>query len=539
MPNVPQGPLNWRAHPSDQPAAYVPAGPKEPLLFEQFNGINTSTTRPGVADDKAWWMDGFMPLGPRFLRTLYGVGDPLVPGITVAFFAFVNIGATPYCITVGTNGAVVATNTETFVNSTIAIAGTITNPSRLNVGISQYGSLYVLIVANQTNGYFIWDGTTFHVPGGAAPVSGTMPLAISGTAIETYAGRIWIVNADDLTFSAPGSLIDFSSGGGGGTVSSTDSFLRSRYIQLLQTNGFLYLIADSSINYISGVQTSGTPPVTTYTNQNADPEVGTPWPSTVGTFGRNILFANAFGAHASYGASVNKISEELDGVYNTVANFGDLIPSTAKAIIFGKKVWILLLPIIDPVSGEQVNKLFMWNGQRWWSSPQDVELVYIQSQEIDSVITAWGTDGTSIYPLFQEPSTAFTKTVQSKLWDKPLGYTHDKAATRLWGLLQYYSISAPELRITIDNESNTGSANLVTAGISELMWTNNADTEIAWLNNSLATIEWFGSGTGISVIAPTAVGQHGALLGITGQTEAADMAIISLAIDVQQVGYRG
>jgi len=27
---------------------------------------------------------------------------------------------------------------------------------------------------------------------------------------------------------------------------------------LKQTNGFLYLIGDSSINYISGVQTSGT-----------------------------------------------------------------------------------------------------------------------------------------------------------------------------------------------------------------------------------------------------------------------------------------
>ena len=45
-------------------------------------------------------------------------------------------------------------------------------------------------------------------------------------------------------------------------------------------------------------------------------------------FGRNIVFANSFGAHISYGAAVTKISEELDGVYNTVpiANFGTLVP---------------------------------------------------------------------------------------------------------------------------------------------------------------------------------------------------------------------
>ena len=159
-----KGPMNWRDHPSDQPSAYLPAGPPEPLVFEQFNGINTSTTRPGVADDKMAWCDGFMPLGPRYLRTLYGVGTPITfsDAATISFFAFANIGSTPYCITVHADGSIHAVNTETLSDNEIAPAGTITNASRLSVGISQYGSLYVLIVAAQTDGYFIWDGTTVY-----------------------------------------------------------------------------------------------------------------------------------------------------------------------------------------------------------------------------------------------------------------------------------------------------------------------------------------------------------------------------------------
>jgi len=69
--------------PAKQPDAapqnpYLPSGPPEPLLFEEFQGINTATTRPGVDDKQMFWCDGFIPLGPRrYLRTLYGVGPAL------------------------------------------------------------------------------------------------------------------------------------------------------------------------------------------------------------------------------------------------------------------------------------------------------------------------------------------------------------------------------------------------------------------------------------------------------------------------------
>ena len=299
---------------------------QSPLVFEQFNGINTSTSRPGVDDSQMFWCDGFFPIGPRELRTLYDVGTSIWTPTngTIEFFDFANIGATPYMIGFTSLGDIWAINTNTLVATKIANAGTIANPARANVALSQYGSRYIIIVSAQTNGYFIWDGTTFYSPG-ASFGGGTVPTGISGNAIEIYQGRVWVANGATVNFSVAGSVIDFTTGNGGGSFTSSDSFLRVGYYELIQTNGFLYLIGNSSINYISGVQTSGSPPTTTFTNQNADPEIGTVWPGTVDVLSRNIVFANSFGAHVSYGAAVTKVSEALDGVYNTANNFGGKI----------------------------------------------------------------------------------------------------------------------------------------------------------------------------------------------------------------------
>lgn len=525
--------------PAKPQSSDVPIGPP-PYVFEDFEGISTSTTRPGVDQKKMWWCDGFMPIGKRKLQTMYGLSEAIYAApelINIVVFKAVNIGPTPYLIIALTDGSILAVNLGNNVATTLAGPGTIQSPSPLNIGISQWGSQYVLIVARQTDGYFIWDGTTFFLPG-ASFGGGNTPTGLGGHAIETYAGRVWIANGSTILFSAPGSLIEFSSGAGGGNFSSADSFLRVTFTALRQSNGFLYLIADSSMNYISGVQTSGSPPVTTFTNQNADPEIGTPWPWSVETYGRNIVFANAFGAHVSYGAAITKVSEDLDGVYNTLPGFGGLLASSAKATLNGKKVWMILLNIVDPYTGQPSNKLFLWNSKFWWSSPQDARLTFVGSQEVDSVLTAWGTDSYGIYKLFARPTTAFSKVVRSRLWDTPVGIQEMKAAVRLWGMAQYYAQDGEEITINIDNETGTVSQT-IEDGPLPVTWYNNAGQVVTWYNNSAASVAWVVSGVGIVVFEPDAVGQNGTLLGMTASTNASDLALIQLMLQPQSVGYRG
>jgi hypothetical protein len=673
--------------PAKQEAPFVP--PVEPpLVFDTFDGLDTNASRPGIDDKKCYWIDGWFPLGRNNLRTLPGIGPPVYTseaGTKVVFFDFGNIGTKPIMIVLHDNGRVESVDPSTGLETQILAAGTITNPSSTSIGVSQWGSQYIIIVANQANGYWLWDGTnifsagsigpdvtivnngldytsqpTITANGGAgtgasfsavllngfvqqvsilnpgsgylvtdaailaftgggstgktatgfgvvsagtiASVSVTaggagytstavgsllggggantsvsivvsagtvasvsmlargigyttspvlfvtdpnnpvaqaeidmMPFGVQGTAAETFQSRVWVVNGPEVEFTAPGSVVDFSTSSGGGAFVSTDSFLRYGFTQPKQSNGFLYLIADSSMNYLSGVQTSGTPPTTTFTNQNANPEIGTPWAPTVDVFGSNILFANAFGAQVSYGGAVKKISEPLDGVYNTVPNFGGLTPSAGKAIIFGKKCWILLLPIIDPVSQTRENKLLIWNERIWFTSRQEVPLTFIQHQEINSVITCYGTDGNSIYPLFNRPSPNFTKTVQSKLWDKPGGYFERKVATRLFGIANYNSILAPTLLVSVDNEN--GSAPPVALNPPALVWRTADDSVMNWTTADGSPMIWLSPG--ITSFDPVPVAQQGDLIGLTVTTNAADVTLISMSLFSDDWAYRG
>lgn len=415
-------------------------------------------------------------------------------------------------------------------------SGYITEPSLTIIGdgsgavlvpqINNTGQLIAVTVIAGGSGY---TKALIQISGGnnaASATIGIMPFGISGTAIETYSGHVWIAKGATILFSAPDSVSDFSTSDGGGAFTSKDSFLNVGFTYLKQSNGFLYLGADSALNYVSGVTTSGNPSVTTFQSQNVDPQIGTPWPGTLQVFSRNLVFGNSLGIYVSYGGAVTKISEPLDGIYNTVPGFGGFLPSSAIANIFGIEVYMQLTPVIDTYTGQQVNKLLMWSGQKWFTSQQDVPLTYIASQKINSVLTAWGTTGSAIYPLFQQPSIALQKVAQSKLWGTP-HYLYTKTGVRLYGVLNYYQNDNEAINVTIDNESGSASYN-VPATTNSIAWTNNSGDPIEWFNNSSQPILWVLSG--ITVFGPEAVGQFGRLLGMTIITQASDVSIISTTL---------
>lgn len=834
-----------------------------PFSFEQFLGVQTATSRAGVPDEQAYWLDGFMPLAPRNLRTLPGVGTTAYSaagGKTIVCFYFYNIGATPYAAVFLSDGSLIQVNTATNVATTILGPGSIINPTVTQMGVGQYGQQYLITVANQTNGYWVWDGINsytagtlapgvvltnvgagyatapavtgtgghgsgatfvatvaggvvsnvaisnpgsgylagdsvslvftggtqvgsggtvsaslthavggsggsigplwsintsgFHFPapsiiaigsgygslvaasfgtlaagvswfsggipgvvptetsgtlsavslspasanpnkllnnnnnfvktaqantpaggslitlgninnitvgmlafdrtapavipvrtsitgvgavtlctlsnpvtgagvqsndaivfddpstfpsitvndtgffyvssvsivnvgsgygpnvgisvaGGGAPQSqavltpllsggstgslvsvvinsggvygsntpptttvtdsattaaGTvqlMPFGIQGTAVATYSGHVWVFNGNVFNFTAPGSVNNFATSAGGGSQQSNNSYLKVGFTQGVNTNGFLFLVGDSSMDYISGVVTSGSVATTTFTQNNSDPEIGSSYPAAVTTLGENILVANSTGVFVSAGGTFQKVSEPMDGVYNTVPAsnfntnpFNGFQLSAAKATIFGKRVWLALVPIIDPVSGSQVNKLLMFRDKKlWWASQQDVGLTFIQGQEINSVFTAWGTDGTNLFPLFNQPSTAFTKVARSKYWDEPGGIEYVKAESRFLSVWNATSTVSTTFTLTMDGVGIDPSSNT--------QYTNSASYTIPGP-----------VGVGYFASPPQAVGQAGVLNGFTIITQAADMTLIVAKIAGEMVGER-
>lgn len=533
--------------PQQRPEAEGPI-PHEmrPIVFADFEGLNTLAARPSIEDGQCSWIDNFMPVGKSTARTMPGIGPVLFtsPDYPIIFYSFNSVQDQPYCIAVTSIGDIWATNTNTKIPVKIASA-VIASASQLNIGVSQWGNQYIIIVASSQpsgNGMWFWDGTTFFSPGDALPGYSTVPTGIQGSAVETYLGRTWIANGASIYFSAPQDPGDFATMDGGGAFTSFDSFLRYVYIRLVQSSGFLYLVADSSVNYISQVQTSGDPVTTTFQNQNADPETGTPYPNTVQVLSRDIVFANAFGAQQCSGSAVQKLSEQIDGTWDSInLNFNGAVLSSCKAIVYGRRIYCVLIPVINPTTGQEQFKLACFDRRRWWFASQEIALTFVASQEIDSIITAFGTNGGAIWPLFQQPSVSLQKVIQSKLFPGEGGPLLQKAATRLWGSVIYNSSMSPLIELTIDAEASAAPQSLVLSP-NPVTWINSVsgDLDVSWVNSDIpGAVTWGGASIGITVFPPTAIAQNGTMLGLTLYTNCADLTLLEMVIGANVTQYRG
>jgi hypothetical protein len=304
------------------------------------------------------------------------------------------------------------------------------------------GSISAVTVTNPGAGYI--DAPAIIVqPGLNSAAQATlelMPFGVSGDSLETYQSQVWMQNPFQTgtqpsggvrLSSAPGSISDFATSDGGLEETVTDRFLRRRLSALRQSNGFLYPFGDSSVGVISNVQVAGSPPTKSLTNQNTDPQTGVHWRDSVQDFGRTILFANEFGIYGLFGGAVTKISGKMDGVFSTArfppgdtapGNLSYVYPSAAVANLFNRKVYLLLITILDPFTRAYRNAMVAWNEQEWSLVSQTPTLLYIGTREINSQLTAWGTDGKKLFQLLATPSTSLVKTLATKLYgaDRPL-----------------------------------------------------------------------------------------------------------------------
>jgi hypothetical protein len=352
-----------------------------------------------------------------------------------------------------------------------------------------------------------------------------MPFGLQATAIETYNDSVWTSVGTKMTFSSPGSVSNFSTVKGGGSSPATDAFLRDRIVALRQANGFLYRLADSSINVVSNVQTSASG-ITTFSNQNVDSQIGTAWRDSVVAFGRAIVFANPNGVYALYGGAAEKVSDALDGLFaKATFNIGGsgVIPTAAVATLFGIRVYMLLFTTVDPFTNTKRNIVAMWDGQKWFCATQLAVLTSISPEEIDSILTAWGSDGTHLYRMFQTPSSDLQKVFQTKLnlSDGPHLY---KQANRGYLVAENNASAEAMIDMSIDNEQGLGAANVVS--VSQFLRFVGSGP-IQFIGAGGANLNFTVGGLQISGFQTSA---YGRMLGWTVTTNATDVTVISLTM---------
>jgi hypothetical protein len=307
-------------------------------------------------------------------------------------------------------------------------------------GIVLYAPTSIASVTVSAAGEFYTSAPSIVVSPGANNAAyatiNLMPYGVSGSAIESFLSRIWIIAPaqavyetipaqTQFTVGAPGSIWNFNTSAGATTQTSVSSYLQTEYTGVRQSAGYVYLFGDQSIGVVSNVATSGTPTVTTFNYQNVDPQVGLSWRDTLQDFGRAELLTNTIGVYGLYGGAATKVSQKLDGIFRQAVFppfVGAVAPSAAVASIFDVKHYLCLMTVVDPDTELPRNVMIAWNEKDWGILSQSPALTFINTQAIGTTFSAFGTDGARIYPLFNKPSTAITKRLETKFYggDKPM-----------------------------------------------------------------------------------------------------------------------
>lgn len=414
-------------------------------------------------------------------------------------------------------------------------SGYVTPPDVVITGDGTGATATATIGAGQVTGITIRHAGTGYSYAGIELVGGNnaarataslMPRGIAGTSVETFQSRVWVSDVTKAHFTAPASTSDFATSSGGGTYDATESFLRQSITRLIQASGFLYQIADSSINVISNVQTNGDPPTTTFNNSNIDPQVGCPWRDTVQAFGRALVFANSTGVYALYGGAAEKVSGPLDGLFaNASFNTGEsgLTPTAGVATIFGIRCYCLLFTTINPYTEEQESMLCCWDGQRWFPAKPIKDVIFVSAEEIDSELTAWANNGAELFPLFQTPSAELEKLLQTKLRADPLYITY-KQVNRQYIVAETFS-EPMTFELAIDTELGNGPLVEHLVGGPALQFFGLGP--ITFVGSG--PIQWVTGTTNELAIYGFQTSAYGRMFGMTAKTSCPDCRVLSLS----------
>jgi hypothetical protein len=307
----------------------------------------------------------------------------------------------------------------------------------------------------------------------------------TGTAIQSFSGRVWIAEGRTIYYSAAGSYNDFTSVSAGNII-LTDATLHGTIQQLLSANNFLYIFGDTSINVFSDVRV-GTLGNTLFTNTNVSASVGSKLPYAIFPYFRSVLFMNNYGVYALVGATTTKLSDPLDGV----------IPD----IDFTKPVYAGQV-LINNILCAAFNFYYTGNGygsspynnyitaiffeKKWFFVQQGSDLKFVIGVPNEGLITMYGSNGTNLKEFFSDNLSNIDSVVQTALlaFDDPI---RDKQALKIG--VEVTSDFGTDLDVTVDAENRsspvidlTTFVNWQNINLQNIPWTNNLGNTIGWVN---------------------------------------------------------
>lgn len=320
-------------------------------------------------------------------------------------------------------------------------------------------------------------------------VLGGSPGAQVGTAIATYAGRVWIASARTVSYTDVASYNSFAGAGGAFTI--TDNTLHKNINALYSSNGYLYIFGDDSIDILSNVQVSSG--ATTFSRTNLTTSVGTTQPNSIFSYLRALVFSTLDGFYILSGSTPTKISDALDGLILNIDQSRPIygFPAHINGILCAAFSFYLTDTFTTTYYGT-VRPVFAFFFQgKWFIGSQGFSSASATSVPVQGAFNIFVADvAGGLYECFSSFVQPVTAIIATKLWDdgQPI---LDKQGLKAGIAAIYYEQTS--LSATMDNEYGTTPLNLSFSAGQFVTWQNDAMVTVEWQNNQLEMVSWLNS----------------------------------------------
>lgn len=376
---------------------------------------------------------------------------------------FTQVGATvlPTAVSTVGNGAVTGvsvTNGGSGYTSAPAVALTGGGGTGATAAAVIGGSFVTSVSLTSTGGgYLPSDVLTVGFSGGggsgATATAHVWPFAAAnGTTLAIFGGRVWMASGQFVQYTGTKGYDDFDAANAAGSLTISDTDLQHVVTALRNYNNYLFIMGDQSVKQIGAVSLNAAGNVTLFTILTLSSDQGSIYPSSCGSFNRLFFFANTNGIYAVFGSSVQKVSDDLDGIFRLI----DFSQPPRSAIVDINNIHHIayLVRYRDPETGTR-SIMLAFNGKKWFviSQGDNLKSIVATSTLAKGRITTCGSSGNDITQLFGNPTGAVAVKLQTSLSHHGNAVQNKKIIGG--GLAVTLASGTANLNVTFDTENGT------------------------------------------------------------------------------------
>lgn len=367
------------------------------------------------------------------------------------------------------------------------------------------GPVTAVTLTEPGTGYTSPPSISFSGGSGSGASATASLISQSGTAIAVFAGRVWIAQGRTIFYTAANSYEDLISVSAG-NFTLTDSVLFGNITALVSANSYLYIFGQDSINIVSDVAVNSLG-ATVFTNTNISASIGSTLPNAIYPYFRSLLLMNSYGIYALVGATTTKISDPLDGVFQSIdfsapVYAGQFVLNNILCAAFG-------FSYTDPVLGPRY-LIAVFFDKKWWFASQAGNYLHILSVPVPTGIALYGLTSTGMFQFFSSATNPVLTTIQTALmsFNSPV---QDKQVLKLG--VETTGVNGI-LSVNVENEV-VGSApyQVNFTPTNTVQWINNSSQVVGWENNLTQAVQWL-SGFPY-LLLKSDVSQYGKYVGLT------------------------